>query len=306
MASSRTSAASVSRRAVLVSPAIPASACAAAVKTPVTSASLLARPASADNVFAIRSGRPYQPRYSGGRRRACPSVRVNASRSVISASGWTCPSGFVAKFPASVPSDAYARVRASRCTRHRRCGQIAINTPCAKPPSTARALDPRTDDTDGEISGAVTSNALAAAATSPALAPSAHCMPTAKHHSAITPTKMALYADVKEPSRTAAPISSDTAITRGIRPRGLSCSAVAPAIAAAPAAAVAAPVDPQRRAIAATTSTPSRLRATAPRSGDETRKDIRDRLPLITRPLSPASSGSRPVEPLADEVLPVG
>ena len=47
------------------------------------------------------------------------------------------------------------------------------------------------------------------------------------------------------PSSTAAPIASGYRDTSGSRPRGLSCSAVAPAIAAAPAAAVAAPAEPQ-------------------------------------------------------------
>src|ERR1700694_1503704 len=140
------------------------------------------------------------------------------------------------------------------------------------------AVDVTAAEGDGDDAGVVTRSALAAAAASPALAPSAHCMPAAKHHTATTNTNTALYAAVSVPSSTATPISSDTATTRGIRPRGLSWSAVAPAIAAAPAADVAAPAEPQCTATAATTRTPSKLRATAPTSGTGGRRALIIRL----------------------------
>src|ERR1700694_1968890 len=140
------------------------------------------------------------------------------------------------------------------------------------------AVDVTAAEGDGDDAGVVTRSALAAAAASPALAPSAHGMPAAKHHTATTPANTALYAAVNVPSSTATPISSDTATTRGIRPRGLSWSAVAPAIAAAPAADVAAPAEPQCTATAATTRTPSKLRATAPTSGTGSRTALIIRL----------------------------
>src|SRR5262245_43082264 len=89
---------------------------------------------------------------------------------------------------------------------------------------------------DGCNGGAATSSAVAAAAIKPAFVPNAHCSPAAKHHSATTITNPTSCKEVNALSATAAPIIIDTAITRRAEPCGLSCNAVAPAIAAAPAA----------------------------------------------------------------------
>ena len=89
--------------------------------------------------------------------------------------------------------------------------------------------------------GHVTSSAPEAAATMPALRLIAQAMPAAKHHSMTVRTNSAPCAAVNEPNRTAAPIPNETPSTSGSRPCGLSCKAVAPAMAALPPAAMAVP-----------------------------------------------------------------
>ena len=61
-------------------------------------------------------------------------------------------------------------------------------------------------------------------------------------------------------------------MTTGTRPAGLSCIAIAPAIAAAPEAHTAADGGADASATAAIASTPSRLRANAPTSGVVSRR----------------------------------
>ena len=147
------------------------------------------------------------------------------------------------------------------------------------------AVGTTTPHSDGSSGGAITNNALAAAATSPGLPPSAHCMPAAKHHSATTTTNATSLDAVNAPRNTAAPICNDTMMTSGTRPPGLSCSAMAPAIAAALAAHTAAIGEFQYSATAAIARTPSRLRATAPASGVFSLRASTARLPSITCPL---------------------
>src|SRR6476469_8180915 len=71
---------------------------------------------------------------------------------------------------------------------------------------------------------------------------------------------------------TAAPMPADTPITRGTLPCGLSCRAVAPAMAALPPAATAALVEPHVSPTAIASRTPSRLRATSPTNGHADRR----------------------------------
>jgi hypothetical protein len=119
----------------------------------------------------------------------------------------------------------------------------------------------------GGTGGAVTSSTAAAAAISPGLVPAAHASPARKQPMATTTMNGIEYADVDAPTSTASPMAIDTPTTRGIRPCGLSCRAVAPAMVAAPAAAMAAVGPTTHSPIAAITSTPSKLRPTAPKSG---------------------------------------
>ena len=72
-------------------------------------------------------------------------------------------------------------------------------------------------------------------------------------------------------------------MTSGTRPAGLSCMAIAPAIAAAPAAHTAADGEPDASATAATASTPSMLRDTAPTSGVVSCRALITRPPVVTR-----------------------
>ena len=72
-------------------------------------------------------------------------------------------------------------------------------------------------------------------------------------------------------------------MTSGTRPAGLSCIAIAPAIAAAPAAHTAAAGLPNASATATMASTPSRLRATAPMSGVVSCRACITRPPLVIR-----------------------
>ena len=73
-------------------------------------------------------------------------------------------------------------------------------------------------------------------------------------------------------------------MTSGTRPAGLSCRAIAPAIAAAPAAQIAADGDPEATATATTASTPSMLRDTEPTSGVVSCRALITRPPVVTRP----------------------
>ena len=141
-----------------------------------------------------------------------------------------------------------------------------------------------TDVTVGASGGATMSRALPAAATRPALLPSAHCMPAARHHTAMTTTNTMLYADVSEPTKTAPPICSATMITSCTRPPGLSCSAMAPPMTPAPAAHMAAAPPSTASASTAIARIPSRLRVTAPMSGAVGLRASKTRLPVVTRP----------------------
>ena len=153
------------------------------------------------------------------------------------------------------------------------------------------AVNVRTVEGDGGAGGVTTSSALAAAAMSPACEPTAHSMPAEKHHTATTPTNTMPYAAVNAPTQTATPSSSDTATTSGTRRNGVSCNAAAPAIAPAPAANIAAAGEPTYRATAAIARTPSRLRATAPASGElVNRRALIRALPLITCLFSPRAA----------------
>ncbi len=70
--------------------------------------------------------------------------------------------------------------------------------------------------------------------------PSAHCIPAARHHTAMTTMNRTVYADVSEPTKTAPPICNATMTTSCTRPPGLSCNAMAEQTTPAPAAQIAA------------------------------------------------------------------
>ena len=89
---------------------------------------------------------------------------------------------------ASAARDRYAHANASLCVRHRCGGQTAISAACRQPAAIVRIVGMATDVTVGASGGATMSRALPAAATRPALFPSAHCMPAARHHTAMTTT----------------------------------------------------------------------------------------------------------------------
>ena len=122
---------------------------------------------------------------------------------------------------------------------------MATRAAWTSPPATASAVAEAMPDQDGSVGGSVTRSALPAAAISPAFELSPHAIPAAKHHSAATAVNTTPNDEKADARSTAPPMTADTAITSGIRPRGLSCRAVAPAIAAAPAAAMAALVPSQ-------------------------------------------------------------
>ena len=115
-------------------------------------------------------------------------------------------------------------------------------------------------------------SAAPAAATRPALALMAQCIPAATHHSAVTTTNAMLLPSVSEPSSTASAISRETTTTVGNRLRGLSCKALAPATMAAAPALTAAAGEIIQPETTMTTTTPARLRATAPASYNVSRR----------------------------------
>src|SRR3954468_3284611 len=103
-----------------------------------------------------------------------------------------------------------------------------------QPAATVSSVANTTAVTVGVTGGEITNRAALPAATRPGLLPSAHCMPAAKHQMATTARNTASYDAVTAPRKTAAPNCSETTITSGTRPAGLSCIAIAAAIAAAP------------------------------------------------------------------------
>ena len=111
--------------------------------------------------------------------------------------------------------------------------------------------------------GPVSINALAAAATSPALPPSAQAIPAPKAHTATAAMKARSCGAVNHPSRAAPPVASDAPSVSRNRPWGVSFSAIAPTIAALPPATIADPGGPNCRTTATTASRPS---STAPTS----------------------------------------
>ena len=56
-----------------------------------------------------------------------------------------------------------------------------MSAACTQPAATVSTVDNATAAIEGETGGEITSSAAVAAATMPALLPSAHCMPAAKH-----------------------------------------------------------------------------------------------------------------------------
>src|SRR2546427_3135340 len=164
-----------------------------------------------------------------------------------------------------------------------------------QPAATVSSVANTTAVTVGATGGEITNRAALAAATRPGLLPSAHCMPAAKHQTATTARNTPSYDADIAPRKTAAPSCSDTTMTSGTRPAGLSCIAIAPAIAAAPEAHTAADGDADASATAAIARTPSRLRDTAPMSGVVCRRaQVHARpagaitpLPVAIQPFSP-------------------